>query len=203
MLEWFLSNYIELFGVLTGLVYIYLEIKANIWLWPVGILTALFFIVVFLQSKFYADMGLQVYYLGVCFYGLYAWLRKGKQHSNDGKRELQVRNITRKELLLYSIATVIAYFTIYHILSNYTDSPLPAWDSFTTALSVVATFMITHKIIEQWWIWIVVNIVSLGLYIYKDLYMTAFLFLIYGIMAIIGYFEWKKLQNVPRSSNIS
>lgn len=202
MLEWFLSNYIELFGVLTGLIYIFLEIRANIWLWPVGIITSLFFIIVFLQSKFYADMGLQVYYLVVCFYGLYLWLRRGKQHTDSEKMEICVRNITRKELLIYSIACLACYFIIHHVLINYTDSPLPAWDSFTTALSVVATFMLAHKIIEQWWIWIVVNIVSLGLYIYKDLYLTAFLFLVYGIMAVIGYIEWKKLKNAPKSSNI-
>lgn len=199
MLDWFLSNYIELFGVLSGLIYIYLEIKASIYLWPVGIITAAFYIAVFMQAKFYADMGLQVYYLLVFIYGLYIWLRKGKNSETD-KKVLQIRNITRKELVLYSIFTSISFGVIYFILKNYTDSPLPAWDSFTTSLSIIATFMLAHKIIEQWWIWIVVNIVSLGLYIYKDLYMTAFLFIVYGIMAVVGFFEWKKLQNEPRSS---
>jgi len=203
MLEWFLSNYIELFGVLSGLIYIYLEIKANIWLWPVGIITAAFYIIVFAQAKFYADMGLQVYYLIIFIYGLLIWLRKGKKHSKETTRETQIRNITRKESLIYSISTIGIYFIIYVILLKYTDSPLPAWDSFTTALSIIATFMLAHKIIEQWWIWIVVNIVSLGLYIYKDLYMTAFLFIVYGVMACVGYFEWKKLQNATRSSNNS
>lgn len=199
MLDWFLSNYIELFGVLSGLIYIYLEIKASIYLWPVGIITAAFYIAVFMQAKFYADMGLQVYYLLVFIYGLYIWLRKGK-NSETEKKVLQIRNITRKELVLYSIFTIFSFGVIYFILKNYTDSPLPAWDSFTTSLSIIATFMLAHKIIEQWWIWIVVNIVSLGLYIYKDLYMTAFLFIVYGIMAVVGFFEWKKLQNEPRSS---
>lgn len=199
MLDWFLSNYIELFGVLSGLIYIYLEIKASIYLWPVGIITAAFYIAVFMQAKFYADMGLQVYYLLVFIYGLYIWLRKGK-NSETEKEVLQIRNITRKELVLYSMFTIISFGVIYFILKNYTDSPLPAWDSFTTSLSIIATFMLAHKIIEQWWIWIVVNIVSLGLYIYKDLYMTAFLFIVYGIMAVVGFFEWKKLQNEPRSS---
>jgi nicotinamide mononucleotide transporter len=202
MLDWFLSNYIELFGVLSGLVYIYLEIKANIWLWPVGIITAAFYIIVFTQAKFYADMGLQVYYLIVFIYGLYIWMRKGK-HSGSDKKVLEIRNISRKELIIYSISSIITYIIIYYILTSFTDSPLPAWDSFTTALSIIATFMLTQKIIEQWWIWIVVNIVSLGLYIYKDLYMTAFLFIVYGIMAVVGYLEWKKLQDAARSSNNS
>lgn len=203
MQEWFLSNYIELFGVISGLIYIYLEIKANIWLWPVGIITAAFYIIVFAQAKFYADMGLQLYYLIIFTYGLYIWLRKDNKQRGIRTKQSQIRNITRKESLLYSISTITIYIFIYEILTKYTDSPLPAWDSFTTALSIIATFMLAHKIIEQWWIWIVVNIVSLGLYIYKDLYMTAFLFIVYGIMAIIGYFEWKKLQNATTSSNNS
>lgn len=202
MLNWFLSNYIELFGVVSGLIYIYLEIKANIWLWPVGIITAAFYIIVFSQAKFYADMGLQVYYLIVFIYGFYIWLRRAKS-SNSNKEVLKIRNIRRKELVIYTLVSIISFFIIYYILKRYTDSPLPAWDSFTTALSIVATYMLAHKIIEQWWIWIIVNIVSLGLYIYKDLYMTAFLFIVYGIMAVVGYIEWKKLQNAPRSSNNS
>jgi nicotinamide mononucleotide transporter len=199
MQDWFFSNYIELFGVLSGLIYIYFEIKASIYLWPVGIITAAFYIAVFFQAKFYADMGLQVYYLLIFIYGFYVWIKKDKTACSD-KKVIHIRNITRKELVIYSIFRIVSYNIIYFILKNYTDSPLPAWDSFTTSLSIIATFMLAHKIIEQWWIWIVVNIVSLGLYIYKDLYMTAFLFIVYGIMAVVGFFEWKKLQNEPRSS---
>lgn len=188
MIDWLQTHYIELFGVLTGLVYVYLEIKENIWLWPVGILTSAFFIIVFFDSKFYADMGLQFYYLGVSIYGLFVWLAKKDIDNSD----IKIRNIRRKEIIKYLVASVLIYNIIYYILAKYTDSPLPAWDSFTTALSIVATFMLAHKIIEQWWVWVLVNIVSLGLYIYKELYLTAFLFVVYAIMAVIGYMEWKK-----------
>ncbi len=188
MINWLQTHYIELFGVITGLIYIYLEIKENIWLWPVGILTSAFFIIVFFDSKFYADMGLQFYYLGVSVYGLFIWLAK----RDIDNTEIKIRNIRKKELIKYSIATVLVYNVIYYTLVKFTDSPLPAWDSFTTALSIIATFMLAHKIIEQWWVWVLVNIVSLGLYIYKELYLTAFLFIVYATMAVVGYIAWKK-----------
>lgn len=188
MINWLQTHYIELFGVLTGLIYVYLEIKENIWLWPVGILTSAFFIVVFFDSKFYADMGLQFYYLAISIYGLFIWIAK----KDIDKSEIKIRNIRKKELIKYIIASILVYNVIYYILVKFTDSPLPAWDSFTTALSIVATFMLAHKIIEQWWVWVLVNIVSLGLYIYKELYLTAFLFIVYAVMAVVGYMEWKK-----------
>lgn len=198
MIDWLQTHYIELFGVLTGLIYIYLEIKENIWLWPVGILTSAFFIIVFFDSKFYADMGLQFYYLGVSIYGLIIWMTKRDiDHS-----EIKIRNIRKKELIKYLISTILIYNVIYYILVKYTDSPLPAWDAFTTALSIVATFMLAHKIIEQWWVWVLVNVVSLGLYIYKELYLTAFLFIVYAIMAVVGYIEWKKSLVVEEKINI-
>lgn len=153
-----------------------------------GILTSAFFIIVFFDSKFYADMGLQFYYLGVSIYGLIIWMSK----RDIDNSEIKIRNIRKKELVKYIISSILIYNIIYYILVKFTDSPLPAWDSFTTALSIVATFMLAHKIIEQWWVWVLVNIVSLGLYIYKELYLTAFLFVVYAAMAIIGYIEWKK-----------
>lgn len=188
MIDWLQTHYVELFGVITGLIYVYLEIKENIWLWPVGILTSAFFIVVFFDSKFYADMGLQFYYLVISIYGLIIWIAK----KDIDKSDIKIRNIRKKELIKYIIASVLVYNVIYYILVKFTDSPLPGWDSFTTALSIVATFMLAHKIIEQWWVWVLVNIVSLGLYIYKELYLTAFLFVVYAIMAVVGYIEWKK-----------
>lgn len=198
MIDWLQTHYIEIFGVLTGLVYVYLEIKENIWLWPVGILTSAFFIIVFFDSKFYADMGLQFYYLVVSIYGLIIWItKKDIDHS-----EIKIRNIRKIELIKYSIGTVLIYNIIYYILIKFTDSPLPVWDSFTTALSIVATFMLAHKIIEQWWVWVIVNIVSLGLYIYKELYLTAFLFIVYAVMAVVGYIEWRKSMRVEEKNNV-
>ncbi|MFA8433634.1 MAG: nicotinamide riboside transporter PnuC [Marinifilaceae bacterium] len=189
VLEWLTENYIEVLGTVAGLIYLYLEIKQKIWLWPLGIITSALYVYVFFTSKFYADMGLQVYYLVVSVYGWYFWL-KGK--STELGEKLCVTHITpRLFLSLFGVNALIYAFLVY-VLVNFTDSPLPYWDAFTTSLSIVATWMLARKILEQWLVWVVVNAVSLGLYLYKGLYPTSVLFLFYTSMAVVGYYQWKK-----------
>lgn len=145
-------------------------------------------VVVFFQSKFYADMSLQFYYLGVSVFGWISW-KAGKP---ENRKELPVKRTTPLSGVIILLIALILYFVYYFILTGYTDSPLPKADSFTTALSIVATWMLARKMIEHWWLWIIVDSVSAGLYFYKALYPTAILFVIYTIMAIIGYRQWKK-----------
>ncbi len=192
MYDWLLNHWeqtVEIFGMISGLVYIFLEIKEKLFMWPVGIITSAFYIIVFFTSKFYADMGLQVYYLVISIYGWIYWHR-GNQKSQTKK--LQVTRLTKKTAFILLLFTFGLFIIMSFILKKYTDSPLPYWDSFTTALSVTATWMLAKKIIEQWLIWIIVDLVSMGLYIYKHLYPTAFLFLVFTILAFVGYLEWKK-----------
>ncbi len=187
--EWLIDNYIEVLGTITGLIYLYLEIKQNIWLWPLGVVTSALYIYVFFVSKFYADMGLQVYYLLISFYGWYIWVR------GVGPREasaLPVSRLTYPLGLLLAGVSVVIFVFLGWLLKAFTDSPLPWWDAFTTALSVVATWMLARKILEQWLVWIVVNAVSLGLYIYKGLYPTSILFLFYATMSVLGYLQWRR-----------
>ena len=192
MYDWIanhLETIIEIFGMVSGLIYIFLEIKAKLWMWPVGIITSAIYIIVFFSSKFYADMGLQVYYLIISIYGWIYWYNGNKKSET---KKLHISKTSKKTALILFIVTTVLFFVISYILNNYTDSPLPYWDSFTTALSITATWMLTKKLIEQWIIWIIVDLVSMGLYIYKDLYPTSFLFLVFTILAFVGYFEWKK-----------
>lgn len=188
--NWFVNNYIEFLGTVFGLIYISFSIKQNILLWPVGIITSALYIYVFFYSKFYADMSLQVYYLVISFYGWYNWLH-GKNKDTESNH-IQIITVTKKLSAILIVITFVLFLFIAFILKNYTDSPLPYWDSFTTAASIVATWMLTKKYIEQWLIWVIVDSVSLGLYIYKGLYSTSFLFFVYTILAIFGYLEWKK-----------
>ncbi|MBE9466737.1 MAG: nicotinamide mononucleotide transporter [Bacteroidetes bacterium] len=192
-LNWFTNHYIEFLGTIFGLIYIVFSIKQNILLWPVGIITSALYIYVFFYSKFYADMSLQVYYLFISIYGWHNWLH-GK-NKNTETNQIQITRATKKLSFILILTTFILFVFMAFILKNYTDSPLPYWDSFTTSASIVATWMLTKKYIEQWIIWVIVDAVSLGLYIYKGLYSTSFLFIFYTIMAIIGYFEWKKEMN--------
>lgn len=191
-------DFIEIFGAITGLIYLYFEVKQKIWLWPLGIITSSFYIYIFFTSKFYADMGLQVYYLIISIYGWYHWL-----HGNNKtqKEELSITRIKPKTIFATSCITVLLFVALYQILSKLTDSPIPIGDAFTTALSITATWMLAQKIIEHWYLWVVINAVSLALYIYKGLYPTSVLFLFYTVMSVVGYFQWKK--RIPAENELS
>lgn len=182
------ANWIELAGSVLSIIYLYLSIKQRVSLWIFGFLCSLLYVVVFFQSKFYADMSLQFYYLGVSAFGWISW-KAGKP---ENRKELPVKRTTPLSGAIILVIALVLYFLYYFILSEYTDSPLPKADAFTTALSIVATWMLARKMIEHWWLWIIVDSVSAGLYFYRALYPTAILFVIYTIMAIIGYLQWKK-----------
>ncbi len=187
--EWLLSNKIEMLGAILGILYIFFSIRQNILTWPTGLLTSALYIVVFFQSKFYADMGLQVYYVGISIYGWYFWI-KGKK--TEDSKTAPVRLASKQLWIKLTVIATILYLVILAILLNFTDSDVPYMDSFTTALSIIATWMLAKKYIEQWLIWIFVDFISAGLYIYKGLWPTVILFVIYTAMAYLGYIEWKK-----------
>ncbi len=181
--------WIEIFGVVTGIIYVILEVKQNRLLWPLGIITSTAYVYIFFTGQFYADMGLQVYYVLISIYGWYFWSRGGAKAE---KEKLPVVRISRKQFILLLLTFIASWVGIYFLLANYTDSTVPLGDSFTTALAIVATWMLTRKIIEQWFLWIIANVVSIGLYIYKGLYPTVILYAVYAGMAVYGYLEWKR-----------
>ena len=186
---WLSANYIELAGAILGIAYIYFSIRQHILTWITGLLTSLLYIVVFYQTKFYADMGLQFYYVAISIYGWYLW--KSKKPGLTEKTNLPVIHARRNFFLISAMATWIIFLMIRFILVRYTDSMIPNMDAATTALSITATYMLARKMIEHWIIWVVVDVVSAGLYIYKGLWATSLLFLVYTIMAVIGYKQWK------------
>ena len=189
ILLWINNNYIELLGLIFGLLYIVLSIKQNIWCWPVGFITSALYIYVFLVTKFYADMGLQVYYLIVSVYGWYHWMFGSKSKQQD---DLKITRVNIKLAAYLFLVGLTLFVVIAYILVNFTDSEIPYWDSFTTSASFIATWMLARKIIDHWIIWIIVDFVSLGLYVYKGLFPTVVLFAVYTVLAILGYIEWNR-----------
>lgn len=182
-------EYIEIAGAVIGLLYLYLEYRASVYLWPVGVIMPLFYIYIFFVSRFYADMGIYIYYL---FASIYGWIRWNKSASQE-----QGLAITHMPFRYWSVALPalsILFAGIAWILIRFTDSPVPFGDSFTTALSIVAMWMLANKYIEQWGLWIVVNVVSCALYAWKGLYPTALLYVVYSIVPVFGYFKWKQLM---------
>ena len=189
IISWLLQHYFELSAAGLGFIAIYLQIKQNVWYWLVSIIMVSMYIYIYVDARLYADMSLQVYYLIISFYGWYMWLF-GKKINNH-KTQLPVSTSTVPTLVVSGLVSILLFFIIAWILQQFTNSDLPYWDSFTTSLSFVATWMLARKKIENWLIWIVVDAVSIGIYIYKELYPTAILFTFLTILAAVGYKKWK------------
>lgn len=199
---------IEIIGAVIGLIYLYLEYKANVWLWPVGVVMSIFYVVIFFHSKFYADAAIYLYYIGANTYGLYQWTRSRKKTIVEKgiTTELPITHLPAKRILPLAFVTFVLWMILYGILRAVTDSPIPLGDAFTTAVSIVATWMLAQKYLEQWLLWIVVNIVSTILYFWKGLYPTGVLFIVYVIVAVLGYLRWRKEMTNTRgdvSGNVS
>ncbi len=200
IITWLQVNWLELFGTVAALAYLYFSIKQKIWLWPLGILTSLVYVFIFFNAKFYADAGLNFYYVIISIYGWYFWMNR---KSNSKSESIPIKQTDKRLALQLTAASIVVFILIAFILKNYTDSTVPYGDAFTTSLSIIATWMLAKKILEQWLVWIVVDAVSMLLYIYKDLQITAVLFLVYTALAVYGYFEWKKslAQTKPAYDN--
>jgi nicotinamide mononucleotide transporter len=194
--DWAFSNKVELCGTIFGLIYVLFSIRQSLLTWPAGIITSLLYCWVFFDAKFYAGMGLQGYYVVISIYGWWSWQQGAKSISGDEK--LHVSYTDSKLWIKLFIINLLLTILMYYILGRYTDSPIPFGDAFTTSLSIIATWMLARKKVEQWLIWIFIDLISVGLYLYRGLYPTVFLFVVYTLMAGIGYMEWhKETKKVP------
>jgi len=177
----------EIAGFVFGVLAVWLTAKESPWCWPTGLVNVSLYIVVFWQAKLYADMGLQVVYVGVCIYGWWEWL-----HGGAGGGRLTVSRAPRRTLLALTIAGA-AFATLLGLaLHRGTDASLPFWDSTTTAYSLVAQWLQTKKRIETWWFWIAVDVVYIGVYAVKGLWLTALLYAIFLALCLLGLREWKR-----------
>lgn len=191
-----MEQYIEILGTIVGLIYLWQEYRASIYLWITSIIMPAIYLYVYYQAGLYADFGINIYYLVIALYGWLAWrynfsLRGKRADSN----ELSISHINRLTFLRLFLLFLAAWAVISYILIHFTNSTVPFTDAFTTALSIVGMYMLARKYIEQWWVWLVVDVVSSALYIYKELYFTAVLYALYAIIAIFGYRKWKQLMN--------
>lgn len=260
---------LEIIGTLVGLLYLYFEYRASIWLWAASIVMPAIYIFVYHHAGFYADMGINVYYLFASGYGWAMWMRRthrkrrssgqlqganGRERKDGSGRsgaesieasspmavhraapdgtDLPAQGLERPSDLGCSAASIqtlekdasaaaetrpithipprrwlplagvflLAFALIAHVLIRYTDSTVPYGDSFTTAMSIVGMWMLAQKYVEQWLVWIAVDVVCTGLYIYKGLYPTAALYALYTIIAVFGYFKW--LHMIQKNAHV-
>ncbi|HUW92251.1 MAG TPA: nicotinamide riboside transporter PnuC [Bacteroidales bacterium] len=197
MPEWLAEHSIEIFGAIAGILYVFLEIRQNILLWPLGIITSAVYIFVFRENGFYAGMVLQLYYLVISVYGWRVWWHGARSmgqraESMEQKPGLAVRRIGLKTGVICLAVSLALWGGLWYVLDRWTDSPVPLWDGLITSLSVVATWMLTHKILEQWHVWIIANSLAVVVYLVVGMYPTTVLFFVYAVMAVVGLREWRK-----------
>lgn len=183
--------FIEIFGAVTGLLYVYLEIKQRRAMWIVGGISALTYTVVFLNSGLIAAMGLQFYYLGMSIYGWEKWGDKSSV-AYDGK--LRVSKLSGRILIFSILSSIVGYLSLAFILEKYSQDPMPKIDALIAILSMLATYWVTKKYIENWFLWILANALSVYLYINQELYATIVLYFVFLIAAVIGYLHWRKFS---------
>ena len=190
-----MDQLLEILGVITGVIYLWLEYKASIYLWIVGIIMPAIYLFVYYNAGLYADFGINIYYLLIAVYGWVAW-KTGFSFSGrqEHKGELSITKAPLRAWVVAVVAFLVAQFVIAWLLVNHTDSTVPWADSFTTALSIVGMWMLARKYIEQWWVWCITDVACCVLYVYKGLYLTALLYAVYAVIAIFGYYKWKRMM---------
>ena len=188
-------EYLEIIGTFVGLVYLWLEYHASIYLWVASVVMPIVYTFIFFDAGLYADMGIQIYYVLASIYGFICWKWTITRKNNKNTEEkLKITHAPRRLITPISVIFIALTIVIAYILIAFTDSNVPWWDSFTTSLSIVAMWMMARKYIEQWWAWLVVDVVSAGIYLYKELYFTAGLYALYAVIAYFGYKKWKELM---------
>ncbi len=187
LFQWFFDNYIEIVGFSSGVVGVWLSTRQNIWCWPIGLVNVSLYMYIFFGSKLYADFGLQLFYFVMTLYGWYQWKFGGKEHLGR-----KVTKASTRFWIGYLLAGVFSNILIGWLLFTYTDASFPYWDSFVSVWGIIGTFMQARKQIENWLVWIVIDLNCVAIYYYKELYITLVLYFVFTILAIIGYYNWKK-----------
>lgn len=177
-------------GLVLGLLYLWLEYHANIWLWAVSVIMPIVHGYLYFEKGLYADFGMEFYYVAIAVYGYWCW-RWGNKDGNN--KELPITHYKSRHIVASFVTGLLLWGAIYWILISFTDSRVPVLDSFTTSLSAVAMWALAKKYLEQWLLWLVVDAVCCGLYIYKQIPFTACLYGFYTLIAIAGYYKWKKM----------
>lgn len=201
MLDYIQAHGLDIFTTVLGLIYILLEYKASIWLWLVGIIMPALDIILYWQHGLYGDSAMAVYYMLAAVYGWIVWRWFSKKDSEKQKSESGISAMPIKTYLPAFLFFAFAWAITYWVLATYTNSTVPLLDSFTNALSFVGLWALAKKYIEQWFFWIIVDVIACYLYIIKGIPFKAFLYGLYVVIAVAGYFKWRAMMKAPLSQN--
>ncbi len=185
---------LEAIAVFFGIASVFYSMRAHIWVYPTGLISTSIYVWICFQYKLYADMGINAYYFGMSIYGWHLWTRPQKQ-----TKILPVTWMNSREWYWATWLFLFSYVLLSSVLKEFTDSDVPYWDSFTTASAFVGMWLMAKKKVENWYFWLLTDLVSVPLYFYKGLILTSFQFLIFTVLATLGLFAWIKSakSNVP------
>jgi len=182
------TSWLELAGLLIALAMVGCNIREIHWGWPLAIVSSVMYCAVFWRSGLYGEASLQVFFAVVAFWGWFQWLRGVRA---DGS-SLHVARLTRAGLVKLLVACAVLWPVTGLFLKAFTDSDVPWWDAFPTAVSLVGQFLLGRKFIENWAVWIAVNVVSVGLFIHKGLWLTVLLYAVFIALSVVGWQAWRR-----------
>ena len=201
MMEFLSTHWYQITGVVFGLIYLYLEYKANIWMWAAGILMTVFYIVIFYESSLYASMGIYVFFLLASIYGWLSWMIKHRKAKEDNKDSAPIERMPIRRIILVVGGILLVSVVLVYILSTYTDNKteIIIGDSLSTSLNIIALAMAAQKWAEQWLLLIPANIISAALLFIQDDPISGILFIVYFVVSIFGYRNWVRLAAEKQS----
>ena len=186
---------LEIIAALVGAISVWLSVRQNIWSWPTAIVNVVLYAIVFYEAKLYADMGLQVVYAVLSIYGWYEWLYGGA-----GRTELRVTRTGARSGVLLAVIAAAGSAVLGVFLHRETDAALPFMDSFLSSTSLVAQWMMTKKLLENWAVWIAVDVLYVGMFIFKGLFLTSALYAVFLALAIKGLIDWRRSMSAESAS---
>jgi nicotinamide mononucleotide transporter len=194
VIDWLAKNWIELAGSTMAALCVFFYIKENVWSWPTGLVQTVFYTWIFFDAKLYSDFILQLINIVLIIYGWYYWV-----HPPVNKVVLPITRMKLREAGVWVAVTIIGTVAVGYLMKTYTDAALPYWDAAIAVMSLIAQYLIARKVLENWLIWIVVDIVAIGVYYAKDLRLTSGLYAVFLVMATLGFLAWRKSYKQARS----
>ena len=185
---------VELVAVFFGLLSVWSMKKENILAFPFGIINVLIYVYICFATKLYAYAGINFFYFVMSVYGWYNWLRTG-----DNEEKIKISECSRQERVWNGLAILVFFVVLWTLLRKYTDSIVPVWDAITTAIYIVGMWLLARKKIENWILWIAGDFISIFLFAYEKLFFSSFQFLVFTVIAVLGYLEWKGKLTIIKS----
>ena len=180
------TTWIELIAVLLGIVMVFFTIAEQHWGWLFAILSSALYFLIFWNSRLYGDALLQLLFIALAAWGWWLWLRGAET------APLRITQLTSRERLQTVLAGLVLWALTGCVLLNFTDTDVPWWDAFPTAFSLVGQYLLAHKRVENWCAWLLVNVVAIGLFAWKELWLTTVLYIVFALLSVVGWRAWQQ-----------